>query len=248
MESVFKVFATELYRSGNHIGYNVKFKHINPICKKWSKNRNPDMERVTEMHEYYKAGGYIPRFIHLAELEGEGIVCYDGNHRRELLKLIDNGEVDCIVDVLFNASRQDVHEAFSSVNRAVDVPEIYLDDVSNIKDEVLELVKKYETKYKSFTSKTSRCRSPNFNRDVFTDNITKIYKYFNGSKTIPEIEDLLEKLNREYANGKICRPHSKYASSAIDKCKKFGLWLFLEREVSPEHIEKISNKKKFGIF
>lgn len=248
MESVFNIFATELYRRGNHVGYIVKFKNINPICKKWSKNRNPDMERVNEMHEYYKNGGYIPKFIHLAELVDEGIVCYDGNHRRELLKMINDDEVECIIDVLFNASPHDVHEAFLSVNNAVDVPEIYMDDLSNIKEDVLGLVKKYETKYKMFLSKTARCRSPNFNRDVFTDNITKIYKFFNGTKTISEIEDLLHKLNKEYAKGKICKTHSKYPSSVLDKCMKHGLWLFLEREVSCDHIEKILNKKKFGIF
>ena len=248
MENVFNVFANELYRCGRHVGYSVKFKHIDPICKKWSKNRNPDMERVKEMHEYYNSGGYIPKFIHLAELKGEGIVCYDGNHRRELLKLINDGDIECIVDVMFSATDEDIYEAFSSVNRAVDVPEIYLEDVSNIKDDVLELVKKYESNYKQFTSKSSRCRSPNFNRDVFTDNITKIYKYFNGTKTILEIEDALNKLNKEYANGKLCKSHSKYPLSVIDKCKKHGLWLFLEREVICEHVDKVFNKKKFGIF
>jgi hypothetical protein len=248
MENVFKVFANELYRCGRHIGYSVKFKHIEPICKKWSKNRNPDMERVKEMYEYYNSGGYIPKFIHLAELKGEGVVCYDGNHRRELLKLINDGDIECVVDVMFSATDEDIYEAFSSVNKAVDVPEIYLEDVSNIKDDVLELVKKYESNYKQFTSKSARCRSPNFNRDVFTDNITKIYKYFNGTKSISEIEDALNKLNKEYANGKLCKSHSKYPISVIDKCNKHGLWLFLEREVIYEHIEKIFNKKKFGIF
>lgn len=248
MESVFKTFAKELYRCGNHVGYCVKFKHIDPICRKWSKNRHPDLERVHEMHDFFKSGGYIPKFIHLAELKGEGLVCYDGNHRRELLKLINDGDVECIVDVLFSASDEEIYDAFSSVNKAVDVPEIYLEDVSNIKDAVLELVKKYETRHKSFTSKSSRCRAPNFNRDVLTDNITTIYKYFNGTKSISDIEEALDKLNKEYANGKICKSHAKYPTSVIDKCKKNGLWLFLEREISCEHVEKIFNKKKFGIF
>jgi hypothetical protein len=248
MESVFKTFAKELYRCGNHVGYSVKFKHIDPICRKWSKNRHPDVERVKDMYEYHNSGGYVPKFIHLAELKDEGLVCYDGNHRRELLKLINNGDTECIVDVLFSASNEDIYEAFSSVNKAVDVPEIYLEDVSNIKDSVLDLVKKYEGRHKSFMSKSSRCRSPNFNRDVFTDNVTKIYKYFNGTKSISEIEEALERLNKEYAHGKICKSHAKYPSSVIDKCKKHGLWLFLEREIPCEHVEKVFNKKKFGIF
>ena len=248
MECVFKKFATELYRNGIHIGYKVKFKHIDPLCKKWSRNRNPDKERVDEMCEYYKMGGYFPCLLHLAETKDEGLVCYDGNHRREVLKMAHTPDTECIVDVIFNATIDDIYNAFSNVNKAVDVPEIYLEETSNIKEDVLDLVKKYETKYKPFISKSSRCRSPNFNRDVFTDNITKIYKYLDGLRTISEIGELLEKLNKEYANGKMCKSHSKYPSSVIEKCKKYNLWLFIEREIPCDHVEKMTSKKKFGIF
>jgi len=147
MESILKSFATQLYSTGTHTGYLLKFKHIGPICKKWSKNRDPDPSRVNDMVEYYKKGGYIPKVIHVAELPGEGLVCYDGNHRREMLHTLDDETLECIVDVMFNASHEDIFESFESINRAIDVPEIYLDDSLNIKDDVLELVKKYETKY-----------------------------------------------------------------------------------------------------
>jgi hypothetical protein len=250
MESIFNTLSNEKYRDGNHVCYIIKFKHIQPLCKKWSKNRDPDMSRVVDMYEHYKVGGYIPKLIHLAELEGEGLVCYDGNHRREVMKLLGNDgyDVDCIVDIMFNTTKDDVYTAFETINKLVDVPEIYLDDTLDIKDDVLSLVKIYETKYKEFLSKTPKCRSPNFNRDVFTDNITKIYKYLHCSKTIQEISELLNKLNDEYSKNKLCRLHSTYKQNIIDKCKKHNLWLFLEREISCEHIEKLINKKKFGIF
>ena len=68
------------------------------------------MSRVVDMYEHYKVGGYIPKLIHLAELEGEGLVCYDGNHRREVMKLLGNDgyDVDCIVDIMFNTTKDDV--------------------------------------------------------------------------------------------------------------------------------------------
>jgi|TARA_R110000851_G_scaffold191515_3_gene342143 hypothetical protein len=116
MESIIQSFGTELYRDRNHVGYKVLVKHMIPLWKKWSKNRDPDMERVNEIVE---CGVYIPKFIHLAELEGEG---------------------------------------------------------------------------------------------------------------------------------HMCKSHGTYKPVVIEKCKKHGLWLFLEREVSPEHVERLMHKKKFGIF
>ncbi len=248
MENIIKSFATQLYSVGTHTGYLLKFKHIGPICKKWSKNRDPDLSRVNDMVEYYKKGGYIPKIIHVAELHGEGLVCYDGNHRREMLHTLDDETLECIVDVMFNASHEDIFESFESINRAIDVPEIYLDDSLNIRDDVLELVKKYETKYKPFVSKASKCRPPNFNRDVFTENITNIYKYLNGTKTVKEIEGFLETLNTEYAKNKICKAHSKYKEPVTSKCDKYKMWLFLEREIPSEHVQMIAQRKKFGLF
>lgn len=245
MESIINTFGTEIYREKNHVGYIVLVKHMIPLWKKWSKNREPDMERVEEI---ISQGVYIPKFIHLAELEGEGLVCYDGNHRREVLRRLVDDNLMCIIDVMFNATHDDVYEAFMNINKGVEVPEIYLEDTNNIKNDVMELVKSYETKYKTFISVSSKCRAPHFNRDVFTENITKIYQYLQGQKTIQQIGELLEKLNQEYSRGHMCKPHGTYKPNVIEKCKKHGLWLFLEREVSPEHVERMMYKKKFGIF
>lgn len=248
MENIISSFAKKLYTQGKHTGYILKFKHLAPICKKWSKNRNPDLSRVQDMYEYHVKNGYIPKLIHLAELKDEGLVCYDGNHRRELLHMINDDTIECIVDIIFNATNDDIFESFETINKAVDVPEIYLEDSMNIKDDVLELVKKYETKYKPFVSKASKCRQPNFNRDVFTENITNIYRYLNGSKTIKEIDELLDVLNNEYSKNKICKSHSDYKEPVISKCKKYNLWLFLERVIPNEHVERVAHRKRFGIF
>ena len=248
MENIISSFASKIYTHGKHVGYVLKYKHLKPLCKKWSKNRQPDMSRVQDMYEHHVNGGYIPKLIHLAELPDEGLVCYDGNHRREFLNLNADDEIECIIDVMFNVTTEDVLEAFEVINKAVDVPEIYLEDSMNIKDDVLELVKQYETKYKSFVSKAAKCRSPNFNRDVLTDNITKIYRYLNGSKKIKEIGELMDILNVEYSKNKICRSHENYKDNTIQKCKKYNLWLFLEREIPCEHVERVARKKKFGIF
>lgn len=244
MQSIIESFGTQLYEEGNHVGYKVHVKHMIPLWKKWSRNRDPDMERVNEILE---SRAYIPKFIHLAELEGEGLVCYDGNHRRVVLEKL-GGEGMCIVDIMFGASSDDVYQAFININKGVEVPEIYIEDTDNIKEEITKLVKGYETKYKVFVSTSSRCRAPQFNRDTFVENITKIYKHLQGRKTIHEIGELLEKLNTEYSRGHICKSHDTYKPLVIDKCRKHGLWLFLEREISPEHVERVAHRKKFGLF
>jgi hypothetical protein len=174
MEDILNSIGTRIYTRAKHTGYTIKFKQLKTLVKKWSKNRNPDMSRVSDMYEYHQRGGYIPLILHLADLQAEGLVCYDGNHRRELLQTM-NDDSDCIIDVLFAATVDDVFESFEGINKAIDVPDIFLDDSMNIKDDVLSLVKKFENLYSPFTSKTSKCRAPHFNRDVLTNNITNIY-------------------------------------------------------------------------
>jgi len=118
MQSIIESFGTQLYEEGNHVGYKVHVKHMIPLWKKWSRNRDPDMERVNEILE---SRAYIPKFIHLAELEGEGLVCYDGNHRRVVLEKL-GGDETCIVDVMFGATTDDVYQAFVNINKGVERP------------------------------------------------------------------------------------------------------------------------------
>jgi hypothetical protein len=56
---------------------------------------------------------YIPKMIHLAELNEEGLICYDGNHRREVFNLLQKDFL-CIIDIIFNATQEDVFYAFDA--------------------------------------------------------------------------------------------------------------------------------------
>lgn len=244
MESIFDSIGDYIYNFNGHKGYMIQWKLIAPFCKKWSRNRDPDIERVKEMVDYYNKGGYIPRIIHLAELEDEGIVCYDGNHRKEVFNICNEEKVMCIVDMMFGTNQHDVYKAFNNINKSVQVPAIYIEEPScenDVKIEIIKLVKEYETKYKPFVSTSARCLAPNFNRDNFTENIYNIYKSLDKVVNIEKIGKLLEKLNNEYANGRMCRPHSVYRQSIIEKCKKHKLWLFIEKTIPFEHIETLLN-------
>lgn len=244
MQSVFDSLGKCIYNFNGHKGYMILWKLISPFCKTWSRNRDPDMGRVREMVEYYQTGGYIPRMIHLAEIKGEGMVCYDGNHRKEVFNICkeDDDELVCIVDVIFDATQNEVYRAFNNVNKSVQLPAIYIEESSDnndVKADIVKLVRQYETKYKSFLSTSARCHSPNFNRDSFTDNIYNIYKSFCNLVSIQEIGNLLDKLNNEYAQGRMCRPHSQHKQSILEKCKKHNMWLFIDKIIPFEHVEML---------
>lgn len=241
MEAIFNSLGQSIYNINGHKGYMIQWKLISPFCKKWSGNREPDMERVNEMVEHHHKGGYIPRMIHLAEIKDEGMVCYDGNHRKEVFNICYDEAVMC-VDVMFDASQNDVYNAFNNINKSVQLPAIYTEesnDDNNVKVEIVNLVRQYENKYKPFLSTSSRCRAPHFNRDTLTDDIYSIYKSFGKSVNIEQIGKLLDKLNHEYSQGRLCRPHSFYKQHILDKCKKHNMWLFIEKTIPFEHVEKM---------
>jgi hypothetical protein len=240
METIFDSLGIILYNANGHKGYTVQWKLIAPFCKKWSRNRDADQNRVKEMLQHFDLGGYVPKMIHLAELDDEGMVCYDGNHRKEVFNSSKDSELTCIVDVMFKASQSDVYTAFNNINKSVQLPAIYIEESSKIADvkvAIISLVKSYEYRFKALLSSSARCHAPHFNRDRFTDNVYDIYKALGCSYSIREIELLLERLNLEYSYGRICRPHSLYKPSLVEKCKKHNMWLFLEGTIPVEHVE-----------
>lgn len=241
MQSLLDKLGTNIYVNGNHYGYKINWSLISPICNKWSRNRDCDENRVKDMLEYHKKGGYIPWLLHLADIKQEGLVCYDGNHRRELLNILQNDQ-ECIIDVLFNTTTKEVYTCFDSINQSVQVPALYFEsNESDIKHDIVNLVRKYEHKYPNCISTSSRCHAPHFNRDSFSDAIYNLYSNYNGKISIEKIEEALDKLNTYYSNGLMCKPHTEYKTHIIEKCKKTGLWLFINRTLQPEHLERLLN-------
>jgi hypothetical protein len=251
MQDIISSLGQNIYENNGHYGYLIKFKKISVLCKKWSRNRDCDNNRVNDIYDYYINGGYVPNILHLAELNDEGLICYDGNHRREVFtKYINNYDKDifCIIDILFNSTQNDVYNAFNNINKAVQLPAIYLDNNENIlgvKNEIIDLVKSYEKKYKSFLSTSSRPQAPNFNRDNFVEILYELYKYFSGTLSINEIHKYLQELNNEYSHERFCKSHNTYKETLINKCKKHNFWLFIDRILHIEHIKLlVENKKK----
>ena len=104
MEAVLSQLGKSIYDCNGHNGFIIRWKLVAPFCKKWSRNRDPDMERVNEMIDHYHKGGYIPRMIHLAEIKDEGVVCYDGNHRKEVFNICNDETLICVYVLLMSCS------------------------------------------------------------------------------------------------------------------------------------------------
>jgi hypothetical protein len=151
-----EVCNSKLYEHDGHTLYSINYRYVSEsLVKKWSRNRDCDEKRVEEMEEFYLTGGYIPRMLCLANIKGEGLVCYDGNHRRcmfeRLYNLGDEFNCEVIVDIMFDVTQEQVYTAFENVNKSVQVPAIYLDDdLSKVKDDIIKLVNTFCTRYKEF--------------------------------------------------------------------------------------------------
>jgi hypothetical protein len=231
-----------------HKTFIVDFSVISPIVKKWSRNRDCDPIRVKELYDFYLGGGYIPKILHLAELkDSKTLVCYDGNHRREMFDnlSIDQKKFKIIIDVIFNATERDIYESFDNINKSVQLPTIYLgNEVCDVLPQIKKLVRTYEKRYPSLMSSSARCIRPHFNRDFLIDNIHDLYKSLNENEdskiTIGKLGNILEQLNDKYSKGEMCKSHSCFKRTVVNKCQQSGLWLFIEnRSVVITDIEKL---------
>lgn len=206
---------------GSHSVYWVPLKVFNtklPI-KRWKFNRPPDEERVIEIREAMKLSGRMDGIIYLGLVNDE-LVCYESNHRRQALLGIDSLE-DVLVDIIWNATDDMLKQEFIRLNKAVSVPELYVDTVSEIDIELLrKTVDEFCKTYKTHKVSSNKPQRPNFNRDNLTDEFYRIMKEQHIS-----LNDLMERLmlyNRELS----MKDKSKLSEKIIEKCSDSGLWLF----------------------
>ena len=186
--------------------------------RRWKFNRPPDEERVAEIHEYMKTSKRLDGIIYLACINNE-LVCYEANHRREAMKGIE-GLHNVLVDILWNATDEKVKEEFVRLNKSVSVPELYLGETTDVVEEVRKLVDSFCKNYKKLKVNSSRPQRPNFNRDMITDEFTRIMREQN--LTPIQFERWLTDRNRELTQ----QDRKGLTEKVISKCEESGLWLF----------------------
>jgi len=186
--------------------------------KQWKFNRPPDWSRLEEIRSWISEHKKMDGLLNLAYIQGEGLVCFEGNHRRLALQDID---IQVLVDILWNATDEGIVQEFRRLNKSVCVPDLYISETRyELKEQIEKAVLEFRKKYSSMESPSGRPQRPNFNRDKFTNELFRLHKELGLS-----VDTLLQKLDLLNESLKK-QDKSKLSNSVQEKCEKSGLWLF----------------------
>lgn len=238
--SIFDTYTQILSINNNEKIYVINSVVLNYI-KQWRFNRPPDMNRVEEIKKSIQNDTYVQGIIYIAEINNE-FVCYDGNHRREALKTFTG---DILVNVLFNTTDKIIEERFKIINSSNPVPELYLDDpntTNDIKLSIVNCVQRLCKNFKEFSSVSSRCKRPNFNRDTLTDYLYSICKNNNLLLSSDELYDTLMKVNNFYRTEKY-KEFFKLNEKQQIKIQTYNFHLFIDGLTFENTFLRVRNTK-----
>ena len=186
--------------------------------KQWKFNRPPDMTRIPEIRDWMSQFRRMDVVLNLAYISGEGLVCFEGNHRRLALEGLD---IPVLVDIVWDATDETINHEFRRLNKAVSVPDLYVADTpATLRVELEDAVADFRKKYSSMESNSGRPQRPNYNRDKLTDEFTRLHK-----ELVIPVEELMTRmyrLNDVYST----KDKSKLTDKIRQKCEASGLWLF----------------------
>lgn len=205
---------------GNHTVYWMPHKTFEKLkIKKWKYNRPCDEQRVAEIREWVSQSKRVDGVIYLACVDDE-IVCYESNHRRLAIDGLE-GIHNILVDILWDATDEEVKAEFLRLNKAVSVPELYVAQNPVVTDASLRpVVDKFCNQFKTHKKPSPRPHRPDFNRDKVFD---MFYRLCDELKISPEeLIPRIARLNAEMAT----RDKSKLSAKIVEKCTATGLWLF----------------------
>lgn len=207
---------------GSHHVYWVPIKLFNTLpITSWKFNRPPDTERVTEIRQFMKESKRVDGLIYLACVNHQ-LVCYESNHRREALREdMPDDMAQILVDVLWDATDEMVKAEFFRLNKAVSVPDLYVDETpEDSVTSVLAAVDTFCSRYPRLRSGSGRPNRPNYNRDNLTQEFVRLMKELRISAE--ELLIRLERLNEEMSH----RPKNRLTHAVGSRCEASGLWLF----------------------
>ena len=187
----------------------------------WKFNRPPDTERVAEIRSFMKESKRVDGLIYLACIDHQ-LVCYESNHRREALREdMPEDMAHILVDVLWDASEDMIKSEFFRLNKAVSVPDLYVDNSTEDSIEnVLKVINTFCSKYPRLLSTSGRPQRPNYNRDNLTQEFVRLMKELHISAD--ELLVRLERLNQQMAEVS----HDRLSETVVQKCTASRLWLF----------------------
>lgn len=241
MQTILETVGTLVYKEDDHCVYKLSWSKASPLMKKWKYNRDPDPSRVHDMIEQVQNGIFVPKVFYVAEVD-DFLACYDGNHRREVLDFLRyEGEV--LLDTVFQCNHAKIRELFVNLNKAVQVPDLFIDtDDHRVRLEILDVVKYFAETYPAFVSPSNRCRAPNFNRDNLVDFLYHTWKRFENRVSVEQIKQALLRLNEKYCKDTFGK--GSFPAMVSKKCNEHSFWLFRERVIPFESIQFMLHELK----
>jgi len=219
-----------IQHGSNHQIWWVPVKLFNQLpIEKWEFNRDPDAERVAEIHDHILRAKRADGIVHLADVKNK-IVCYESNHRREALKGIEDC-ADILIDVMWNTNDEELKEEFRRLNKAVSVAELYIAEKPIDFAELIAARDAFCKKYALLKSTSPNSHRPAFEQNSLLDDFARITK--ENKISVAEMMRRLEALNTEMA----IRDCKKLKENVIEKCTKSGCWLFAwERRLNAKEL------------
>lgn len=207
---------------GKHTVYWMTYDEFAGLpIKKWKKNRPCYEERVTYIRNGILERKRVDGMIYVASIDGE-LVCYESNHRREALKGLEGkGIHNILVDVLWDATDEEVEQEFRRINDAASVSDLYVEPNPTITvEELRPVVDEFCNRFKPHLKPSTRPQRPDFSRDMIERQFYDACKELQIKPT--ELIERIARLNTRMTE----RDKSKLSAKVIEKCTKTGLWLF----------------------
>jgi hypothetical protein len=229
-----KIYGKFLVKQGVHTVYLADSHIIVKNTKIWSKNRPPDRLRIDEIKNHILKNGYVDGCIYLANIPEQGLVCYDGNHRREALSLIDKS-YKIFINVLEDPGDKYLCDTFVNLNKCVPVTDLYMEPEKDTEDTKLlqtivdDLSNHYAILWDKHRTTSPNPKRPNFNLDGLK---TRLKNIIEASELIVSYDNkfkLIEHINgcNEIIRQTICPSKSKLSAKILTKCTRNNCYLFI---------------------
>lgn len=213
---------------------------------RWSRQRPPAAERVQEIATWIRTHQEVVGVLSLAWHPQERLICYDGQHRFQALLEQEHTDLAVMVDIMWNATGQDIVAAFQAINRAVPVSELYTDPTEtlhSIKGEIASYVSHLATTYKAFLSSSAKPCRPNMNRDQLAESLFHLWRD-DLQEAVPfsQIVTALTRLNETYDADQESIPRQRALKfpAIHKKCTAHRFWLFAETgRLSVEDVKRV---------
>ena len=221
-------------------------------AKRWSRQRPADEARVEEIRSRIAEKKDVQGVISMAWHPKENLIVYDGQHRWCACCPMEEPSIRVLVEIMWDATEEEIVESFQSINRSVSVPELYTDPAvmaESVRPEIMDLVALLASKYKDFLSTSDKPNRPNFNRDRLTDELFAIWRDdFEKKVPFSSISRGLITLITEYHSDAYSAPREAVRRNAkmYEKCEKHGFWLFAQNgKINVEHLR--ATLKKYSL-